>query len=130
MFDKNCNNYLTSIALAIIISTFFTLLFFNGIITGITNAFIFSLILTLLSLLILAIFGTSDNGVTRNSLCHNCLGLIVSIIGNIFTSLLALLIPLSSGSTISAIVVAVAFFFFVSNLFLLLNLLTSILRFT
>ena len=95
MLDKNCN-YLTSIAISIIITFIFTLLFYIGIISGITTIFIFSIIFSLLSLLLLGLFGTSDNGLTRQRLCQNSLTLIISIIGNIFFNLFALIIPLSS----------------------------------
>lgn len=95
MLDRNCN-YLTSITISVIISFIFTLLFYIGIISGITTVFIFSLLLSLLSILLLGLFGISDNGLTRQRLCQNCLSLIISIIGNILFSLFALTITLSS----------------------------------
>lgn len=94
MLDRNCN-YLTAIAISVIISFVFTILFYTGVITGITSVFIFSLSLALLSLLLIGLFGISDNGLTRSRLCRNCLNLIISIIGNILFSLLALTIPLT-----------------------------------
>ena len=96
MLGRNCNYYLTSIAISVIISFIFTLLFYIGIITGITTVFIFSLTLALLSILLIGLFGISDNGLTRERLCKNCLSLIISIVGNIFFSLLALTIPLTA----------------------------------
>ena len=95
MLDRNCN-YLTSITISVIISFIFTLLFYIGVISGITTVFIFSLLLSLLSILLLGLFGISDNGLTRQRLCQNCLSLIISIIGNILFSLFALTITLSS----------------------------------
>lgn len=94
MIDRNCNYFLTSIAISVIISFIFTILFYSGIITGITTIFIFSLTIALLSLLLIGIFGISDNGLTRNRICKNCLNLIISIIGNILFCLLSLSIPL------------------------------------
>lgn len=94
MLDINCN-YLTSITISVILAFIFTILFYTGVITGITYIFIFSLLLSLLSLLILALFGISDNGITRTKLCQNCLALTISIIGNILFSLLAITIPLT-----------------------------------
>ena len=79
MLDRNCN-YLTSISISVIIAFIFTLLFYTGVISGITVVFIFSLILSLLSILLLGLFGISDNGITRQRLCQNCLTLIVSIL--------------------------------------------------
>ena len=95
MLDRNCN-YLTAIAISVIISFVFTILFYTGVITEITSVFIFSLSLALLSLLLIGLFGISDNGLTRSRLCRNCLNLIISIIGNILFSLLSLTIPLTT----------------------------------
>lgn len=95
MLDRNCN-YLTSITISVIIAFIFTILFYTGIITGITIVFMFSLALSLLSLLLIGLFGISDNGLTRTRLCKNCLNLIISIIGNILFSLFALTIPLTT----------------------------------
>ncbi|MBR2290460.1 MAG: hypothetical protein IJ867_07810 [Clostridia bacterium] len=95
MLDKNCN-YLTAIAVSVIISFIFTLLFFIGTITGITIVFMFALALALLSLLLIGLFGISDNGLTRTRLCKSCSSLIISILGNILFSLFALTIPLIS----------------------------------
>ena len=95
MLDRNCN-YLTAITISVIIAFIFTLLFYIGTITGIIIVFMFSLALSLLSLLLLGLFGISDNGLTRQRLCKNCLSLIISIIGNILFCLFALTIPLTS----------------------------------
>ena len=129
MFRENCDKYLSSIAISVIISFIFTLLFFNGVFSNILFAIAFALILALLSLIILAILGTSDNGYTRTALCKNSIFLLISILGSIFTNLFALLIPLSPGSILSAIIVGFAFFFFTLNLFSLIILLICIVRF-
>ena len=127
--NSRCNNLLTTIAISIIISLILTLLFFNGTVENAFISFIFALILSLVSLLILTIFGTSDNGLTRTSLCQNCLGLIISILGNIFSNLIALLIPLLSGNILSAFIFAIAFFFLVLNTLNLISLILYILRY-
>lgn len=129
MLNKNCNSMLTGITISIIISFIYTLLFFNGLITNIFPVFIFSLILSLISLLILSILGTSDNGLTRNSLCQNYLNLIISITGNILANLTALIITLSSGNILSAIIVSLAFFFLLLNIFSLIALIVSVLNY-
>ena len=95
MLYKTCNYNLTGIAVSVIIAFIFTLLFYIGTITGITTVFIFSLVLSILSLLLIGLLGISDNGLTRDRLCKNCLSLISSIIGNILFSLLALTITLT-----------------------------------
>lgn len=129
MLNKNCNSMLTGITISIIISFIYTLLFFNGLITNIFPVFIFSLILSLISLLILSILGTSDNGLTRNSLCQNYLNLIISITGNILANLTALITTLSSGNILSAIIVSLAFFFLLLNMFSLIALIVSVLNY-
>ncbi len=129
MLNKNCNSMLTGITISIIISFIYTLLFFNGLITNIFPVFIFSLILSLISLLILSILGTSDNGLTRNSLCQNYLNLIISITGNILANLTALITTLSSGNILSAIIVSLAFFFLLLNIFSLIALIVSVLNY-
>ena len=129
MLNKNCNSMLTGITISIIISFIYTLLFFNGLITNIFPVFIFSLILSLISLLILSILGTSDNGLTRNSLCQNYLNLIISITGNILANLTALITTLSSGNILFAIIVSLAFFFLLLNIFSLIALIVSVLNY-
>ncbi len=129
MLNKNCNSMLTGITISIIISFIYTLLFFNGLITNIFPVFIFSLILSLISLLILSILVTSDNGLTRNSLCQNYLNLIISITGNILANLTALITTLSSGNILSAIIVSLAFFFLLLNIFSLIALIVSVLNY-
>ena len=93
MFNRNCH-YLTAIPVSIIISFLFTLLFYIGIITNTLSIFIFALIISLLSMFLIGLFGISDNGLTRERLCKNCILLIISIIGNALFNLLALAIPL------------------------------------
>ena len=91
--DRNCN-YLTSIAISLIISFVFAIIFYSGIISTTIAIFIFALAIALLSILLLGLFGISDNGLTRQKLCQNCLSLIISIIGNILFSLASLSITL------------------------------------
>ncbi len=86
IMDRNCN-YLTSIAISLIISFVFALIFYTGIISNIISIFIFALAFALLSILLLGLFGISDNGITHQRLCQNCLSLIISIIGNILFNL-------------------------------------------
>jgi len=93
MLNRNCN-FLTAIAISVIVAFVFSVLFYTGIITGTIAIFVFALSLSLLSLLTIGIFGISDNGLTRTRLCQNCYGLIFSVAGNILFSLLALSIPL------------------------------------
>ena len=95
MFNKVCSD-LTSIAISVIISFIFTLLFYTGKITGTSIILIFSLIFSLLSLLLIGLFGISDNGLTRQRLCQSCFSLTISITGSILFSLLALTIPVTS----------------------------------
>ncbi len=79
MQEEVCN-YLSSIAISVIIALILTLLFFNGLFLNILYAMLFSLILALLSLLIIAILGASDNGFTRTILCKNAFFILISII--------------------------------------------------
>ena len=113
MLDRNCN-YLTAIAISVIISFIFTILFYTGIITAITIVFIFALTLALLSLLLIGLFGISDNGLTRHRLCQNCISLIISIIGNILFGLFALTIPLTIRNNIIFYLNSSGFFFLYS----------------
>ena len=128
MLDKNCN-YLTSITISVIISFIFTLLFYIGIITNTLSIFIFASILALLSIFLLGLFGISDNGLTRQRLCQNCLSLIISIIGNILFSLLSLTISLIAENIISSIIVCLGVFFFIFNLINLIIMLISITKY-
>ena len=89
MHNTICNN-LTNISISIIIAFIFTLLFYTGIVTEISILLIFSLIFSLLSLLVISLLGISDNGLTRQKLCQNSFTLLVTIIGNILLTLLAL----------------------------------------
>ena len=128
MLGRNCN-YLTTIAISVIVAFVFAILFYTGIITGITTVFIFALSLSLLSLLVVSIFGISDNGLTRTRLCQNYLGLILAILGNILFSLFALIIPLTAGTIASTVLVALGSFFFMLNLISLVALLLSVIRY-
>ena len=83
MLDRNCN-YLTSIAISLIISFIFALIFYIGVISNSLAIFIFALAIALLSIFLLGLLGSSDNGLTRQRLCQNCLTLIVSIIRKYF----------------------------------------------
>lgn len=129
MLDKNCN-FLTSTAISVLISFIFTLLFYIGIITNTLAIFIFSLILSLLSLLLIGFFNISDNGLTRQRLCQNCLSLIVSIVGNTLFSLLALTISLTARNITSAILVCLGTFFFLFNFINLIIMLISASKYT
>jgi len=126
---NNCEKYLSTIAISIVISFVFTLLFYNGIITNFTYAIIFSIILAIISFIILTILGSSDNGFTRTILCQYSIFLLVSILGNIFSNIFALVINLSPINILSSILIGIAFFFFVLNIFGLSILLISILRY-
>ena len=128
MLNKNCN-YLTSIAISVIISFVFTLLFYTNVITNTSAIFIFSSIFAILSILLLGLFGISDNGLTRQKLCQNCLNLIISIIGNILFSLLSLTIPLRNVTIVSAIIFSFDIFFFIFNFINLIMMLFSIIRY-
>ena len=94
MYHTICS-HLTSISISIMIAFISTLLFYAGIITDPFILLIFSLVLSLLSLMLIGLLGISDNGLTRQKLCQNCLILIISIIGNILFTLLALTIPVT-----------------------------------
>lgn len=95
MLNKVCND-LTGIAISVIIAFVFTLLFYTGIVLETSFILIFALVFSLLSLLLIGLFGTSDNGLTRQRLCQSCLTLIISVTGNILFSLFALTIPITS----------------------------------
>ena len=128
MLNRNCN-FLTAIAISVIVAFVFSVLFYIGIITETLAIFVFALSLTLLSLLIVGIFGISDNGLTRTRLCQNCYGLIISVVGNILFSLLALSIPLVAGTIASTVLFALGIFFFILNLINLVAMLTTIIRY-
>ena len=114
-------NFLFNIAISIIIALIIALIYFYNYFPNIIYLVIFSLILALVSLTILAILSSSDNGLTRNSLNKNISSILFSIIGNIFLCILTLIITLSSGNILSAILVGL------SSLFMILNLLNLIL---
>lgn len=85
MQNANCNNYLSSIAVSVVISLILALLFYNGLFgTRITYSLIFSLIIAITSFIILTIFGSSDNGLTRKNLCQNTVFVIVTILRKYF----------------------------------------------
>ena len=94
MLNRNCN-YLTNIAISVIISFILALLFYIGIIIQIMPILIFSLVISILSLFLIGLLGISDNGLTRNRLCQNCINLVVSVIGNILFNLINLSITLT-----------------------------------
>lgn len=129
MLERNCNNYLSYIAISIIISLIFTLLFYNGILSGIFYFVLFAFILVFVSFTILSILGSSDNGLTRKILCENIIFIIITIIGNIFSNILVLLVPLYPNDILSAIFVGFSFFFTILNIISLSILLISILKY-
>jgi hypothetical protein len=129
MLNRNCNNYFLAIAISIVIGLILTLLYYNNLFINIYYALTFSLILAIISFIILAIFGSSDNGFTRNILCQNSLFIISSIIGNIFFNLLALITILSSSSILSTILVGFSLFFLSLNLIALSILFIAILKY-
>lgn len=128
MKEEICN-FLSIITVSIIISLIFTLLFFNGVIETVFPLVILAFVLALVSLIILSILGSSDNGLTRKNLCKQSLFILISIIGSIFSNLITLLIPLSENNIISAFFVGLSLFFTILNLFSIAILLISISRF-
>lgn len=79
MREESCK-FLLNIAIGIAISLIISLLFYYGFLPRMIIAIVFSLILALLSLLILSILGSSDNGFSRSSLSKNCFQTLFSII--------------------------------------------------
>ena len=128
MLDRICN-CLTAIAISIIVAFIFSILFYTGIIVEISIIFIFSTIFSFLSLLLVGLLGISDNGLTRNRLCQNFLVLMISILGNLLFSLLALTFPIATASIASTIIVGIAIFFFIFNLINIIIMLLSIIRY-
>jgi hypothetical protein len=128
MFQKNCN-FLSTITVSVIIAFIITILFYNGIFTEIFYLNIFSLVLAILSILVLTLFGLSDNGLTRAVLCNHCVITSVSILGNIFFNLIALLIHITTISILTTVITAIASFFFIFNLLCIFLLLISILKY-
>lgn len=72
--------FLSNIALALIISLIIALLFYYGLLPRIVVVIGFSVVLALLSLLILSILGSSDNGFSRSYLNQNISWSLFSII--------------------------------------------------
>lgn len=126
MLEKTYNNYLSYITISIIISLIFAFLFFSNMLKTIIYFAIFSLILAFVSFLIISIFGSSDNGLTRKMLCIHSIFSIASILGNILFNILILLINVSPNSILSATLVGFSFFFSILNMFSLSVLLISI----
>ena len=83
MLDRNCN-FLTSTAISLIIAFVFALIFYTGFFSNVIAIFIFALVFALLSFFLIDLLGISDNGLTRQRLCQNCLILIISIVRKYF----------------------------------------------
>lgn len=79
MREESCK-FLLNIAIAISISLIIAILFYYGFLPRIIIAIIFSVVLALLSLLILSILASSDNGFSRSSLSKNCFQSLFSIV--------------------------------------------------
>lgn len=79
MKEESCK-FLLNIAIGMAISLIIALLFYYGFLPGIIFAVVFSLVLALLSLLILSILGSSDNGFSRSSLSKNSFSSLFSIV--------------------------------------------------
>lgn len=79
MKEESCK-FLLNIAIGLAISLIIALLFYYGFLPRIVLAVVFSLILALLSLLILSILGSSDNGFSRSSLSKNSFQSLFSIV--------------------------------------------------
>ena len=79
MKEESCK-FLLNIAIGLAISLIIALLFYYGFLPRIVLAVVFSLILALLSLLILSILGSCDNGFSRSSLSKNSFQSLFSIV--------------------------------------------------
>ena len=119
-------NCLYSIALGVIIAFIFAILYFFGVFSQFIIILAFALIFALLSLLIINILGASDNGYTRLVLCRNIVCLLISIFFNILFGILAIALPITPGSILFAILIGIAIFFFIFNLFSIIFLLYDI----
>lgn len=119
-------NCLYSIALGVIIAFIFAILYFFGVFSQFIIILAFALIFALLSLLIITILGASDNGYTRLVLCRNIVCLLISIFFNILFGILTIALPITPGSILFAILIGIAIFFFIFNLFSIIFLLYDI----
>lgn len=119
-------NCLYSIALGVIIAFIFAILYFFSVFSQFIIILAFALILALLSLLIITILGASDNGYTRLILCRNIICLLISIVFNILFGVLTIAIPITPGNILFAILIGIAIFFFIFNLFSIIFLLYDI----
>lgn len=123
-------NCLYSIALSVIIAFIFAILYFFGAFSEFIIILAFSLILALLSILIITILGTSDNGYTRLVLCRNIICLLISIVFNILFNILTIALPIVPGNILFAILISISTFFFIFNFFSIIFLLYSITNFS
>ncbi len=128
--DNRFCNCLYSIALSVIIAFIFAILYFFGAFSEFIIILAFSLILALLSFLIITILGTSDNGYTRLVLCRNILCLLISIVFNILFNILTIALPIVPGNILFTILIGIAIFFFMFNLFSIIFLLYDIANFS
>lgn len=119
-------NCLYSIALGVIIAFIFSILYFFGVFSQFIIVLAFALIFALLSLLIVTILGVSDNGYTRLVLCRNIICLLISIVFNILFGILTIALPIVPGNILFAILIGIAIFFFIFNLFSIIFLLYDI----
>lgn len=126
---ENYCKFLGSIAIGIIVALIIALLFYNAVFTSVAIAAGFSLVLALVSMGILAILSASDNGITRASLSKNSISNLISIIGNIIFSLIALSVTLATGTVLAAVIVGLFIFFLILNLLSIAETLLCVMRY-